>query len=273
MPYHHRHRRLVWAITLALLFFLGAGSLYWWRTPNITLTVDGKSRTLYARPGTVADLLKSAGVTLGPEDFAAPPLNTPLSHNMPIKVTRVKTDLETAEVILPPVIRWQSRTRTNLRRIRVQRGYSMRRRQAWRVTRYDGREVTRRLEKTKTVKRPLFTLTLYSDKGTPVKTYDLLKAKTMRMLATAYYVGDPMVPGDETRMGYKLERGLVAIDPRVIPLGTRLYIPGYGYAFAADTGSAIKGMRIDLAVKDAKEEAVYNHRTVTIYLLDRTKKW
>ena len=93
------------------------------------------------------------------------------------------------------------------------------------------------------------------------------------MLATAYYVGDPMVPSDTTYLGHKLERGLVAVDPSVIPLGWRLFIPGYGYAYSSDTGSAIKGLRIDLAVGGRKEELRYNHRQVTIYLLEKSKTW
>jgi len=258
---------------LALFLALSAGSLYWWNTPSVLLTVDGGTRKVHAHPGTVADLLKEQGIALAPDDFTTPPLTTHLAHNMPVKITRVLNSLEKERVRLPPVIQWQTRTRVNLRRVLVQKGAAVERLRSWRVTRYDGKEVSRRLAKEKTLRHPFFTLTLFNDSGFPLKKYDLLKAKTLKMLATGYYVGDPMVPGDETRMGYKLQRGLVAVDPTVIPLGTRLYIPGYGYSFAADTGSAIKGLRIDLAVKDAKEEKLYNHRKVTVYLLDKTKKW
>ena len=52
-----------------------------------------------------------------------------------------------------------------------------------------------------------------------------------------------------TRLGLKARYGVVAVDPRFIPLGTKLYIDGYGYAIAADTGGAIKGNRIDLCVE------------------------
>lgn len=273
VPPHARHKRRFLMLGLALFSFLSVGSLYWWRTPSVLLTVDGVTRRIHARRGAVADLLKEQQIALAPDDFTTPSLTTPLSRHTPVKITRVKKRLLKKRVKRPPLIRWQTRTRANLRRVLVQRGFAVERIQTWQATFYDGKEVKRQLVSEKTARHPFFTLTLFNNRGFPIKTYDLLKAKTLHMLATGYYVGDPMVPGDETRLGYKLQRGLVAIDPKVIPLGTRLYIPGYGYSFAADTGSAIKGLRIDLAVKDAKEEKLYNHRRVTIYLLDKTRKW
>ena len=53
-----------------------------------------------------------------------------------------------------------------------------------------------------------------------------------------------------TATGRLVTYGIVAVDPAVIPLGTRLYIPGYGYAVAADTGGAVKGYVIDLGYPD-----------------------
>ncbi len=67
--------------------------------------------------------------------------------------------------------------------------------------------------------------------------------KVITMIATKYYG----VNG-RTYSGLRGTYGIVAVDPRVIPLGTRLFIEGYGFAVAADTGGAIKGNRIDLCV-------------------------
>jgi len=58
--------------------------------------------------------------------------------------------------------------------------------------------------------------------------------------------------------------GIVAVDPRVIPLGTRLYIPGYGEGVAADTGGAIIGNRIDLWMPTSTQAFAWGRRTVTI---------
>ena len=89
----------------------------------------------------------------------------------------------------------------------------------------------------------------------------------MSMEATAYLPGD----GDGygiTATGIPATYGVVAVDPNIIPLGSRVYIPGYGEAIAADTGGAIYGYRIDLCMENYYEAMDFGRRTVTVYLLD-----
>ena len=89
----------------------------------------------------------------------------------------------------------------------------------------------------------------------------------LTMVATGY---SPQEPGlnDHTATGMKAQHGVVAVDPSVIPLGTRLYVEGYGNAIAADTGSAIKGNRIDLCFDTLSECNKYGRRTVKVEILD-----
>ena len=87
-----------------------------------------------------------------------------------------------------------------------------------------------------------------------------LTGKTLTVVATAYTQRGTTTTGIPT--GY----GVVAVDPTVIPLGTRMTIPGYGEAVAADTGAAIKGLRIDVWVPTAAEAAQWQWKTVTITL-------
>ena len=77
--------------------------------------------------------------------------------------------------------------------------------------------------------------------------------------------------GGPTYFGLQVREGVVAVDPNVIPLGTHLYVIGYGYAIAADVGSAIKGARIDLFL-DATAQAIANFgiQPVKAYILDGT---
>jgi 3D (Asp-Asp-Asp) domain-containing protein len=237
------------------------------------LSVDGKTRRVPFTHETVADLLFHEHIHLGPEDFTTPVPPTYFARQSEIRVTRVTTRIETAVTHTQPVISWQHQTRANLRRILAQKGTWTEHREKIKTIIYDGTVKERSVVSQSNHRHSFFFLTLFNKTGLPLKKYNLIKSRTWHMLATGYYVGDPMVPGDETRLGYKLQRGLVAVDPKVIPLGTRLYIPGYGYAFAADTGSAIKGQRVDLAVKDAHEERLYNHRHVVLYELEKTRKW
>lgn len=93
-------------------------------------------------------------------------------------------------------------------------------------------------------------------------------SKVLNMNATAYSP-DPAENGgySVTALGTPLRRGVVAVDRRVIPLGTKLYIEGYGYARAEDTGGAIKGNRIDLLFNTKAECRNFGRRTVKVYIL------
>lgn len=94
--------------------------------------------------------------------------------------------------------------------------------------------------------------------------------KTITMVATAY-TADPAENGPWGNVAYDgqpLRRGIVAVDPDVIPMGTRLYIEGYGEAIAADQGSKIKGNRIDLFMDSKTEAYNWGMRTVKVIILD-----
>jgi 3D (Asp-Asp-Asp) domain-containing protein len=60
---------------------------------------------------------------------------------------------------------------------------------------------------------------------------------------------------------------MVAVDPTVIPLGSKMYIEGYGYAWAADTGGAVKGDVIDVFLEDHSQCVNWGRKTVKVYLL------
>ena len=93
------------------------------------------------------------------------------------------------------------------------------------------------------------------------------RGKKMRVEATAYY---PINGAGHsyTARGNILRRGIIAVDPRVIPLGTRVYIPGYGEAVADDIGGAIKGNIIDIAFDTYNEAINFGRQTIDIYILD-----
>lgn len=91
-------------------------------------------------------------------------------------------------------------------------------------------------------------------------------SSVMSMEATAYLPTDGSSTGT-TATGIPATYGIVAVDPRVIPLGTRVFIPGYGEALAADTGGAIKGYKIDLCMESYAECMNFGRRNVTVYVL------
>ena len=91
--------------------------------------------------------------------------------------------------------------------------------------------------------------------------------KALNVKATGYTGKDAGCNG-VTASGTVAKKGVIAVDPRVIPLGTKVYIPGYGVAVAEDTGGAIKGNKIDLCYNTKSEAYSWGVRNVTLYVLD-----
>lgn len=94
--------------------------------------------------------------------------------------------------------------------------------------------------------------------------------RVMDMTATAYASG-PLDNGkwnNQTYMGGLIQKGVVAVDPRIIPMGTKLWVEGYGEAIAADQGSAIQGNRIDLAFNTRQEALDYGIKNIKVYTLN-----
>jgi len=100
--------------------------------------------------------------------------------------------------------------------------------------------------------------------GTREGTGDLsqeVSAGDMEVEATAYCLTGRTATGERTR------RGIIAVDPRVIPLGSRTYVDGYGEAIAADTGGVIKGRRIDIWLPDCQAAREYGRQKTTLQIL------
>lgn len=85
--------------------------------------------------------------------------------------------------------------------------------------------------------------------------------------ASAYTLAEGSGTG-LTSTGVVPYHGIVAVDPDVIPYGTRMYIPGYGFAVAGDCGGAINGNRIDLYMDDYGDAIAWGRRQVTMYILE-----
>jgi len=88
-----------------------------------------------------------------------------------------------------------------------------------------------------------------------------------QMRVTAYTPYDEGCTGI-TATGIRADYGIVAVDPKVIPLGSKVYVPGYGVALAADTGGAIKGNRLDVCYLSTTEAFSWGVQHVTVYVLE-----
>lgn len=143
----------------------------------------------------------------------------------------------------------------------------------------DGEEMRREVVSSRVLKKPIPEVVEEGAKASPPSRGKLpsrrgyASGRRVVIMHATYY--DPYNCGGSgngrTRTGLLGCYGVAAVDPKFIPLGTKLYIEGYGYAVAADTGGAIKGNRIDLCVdtvKDAKRIKIKNWKAVRVHILD-----
>ena len=242
----------------------------------VTVLSDGQKQVYRTTRGTVADALAALGLELGPLDRVEPGLSTPLRADLTVRVVRVREEVAVWREVLPfRTLRWAEprweRGRTGV----LREGRDGLVEHTDRLRYEDGQLVGRqRLSSRTLVERVdrivgIGTRVVWRTLRTPLGT--LRYRERLQMEATAYYPG-PESTGKYadglTAIGIRAGHGVVAVDPRVIPLGTRLYIPGYGLAIAGDVGGAIKGRRIDLGFSTLREALHFGRRTVTVYVLE-----
>jgi 3D (Asp-Asp-Asp) domain-containing protein len=136
-------------------------------------------------------------------------------------------------------------------------------RQLVKVTYHDGKEFKREIVTSELIRQPVVemiaqgTITSVSRGGLRLDLHRALVA-----MSTAY-----TFTGRNTATGRHPTVGLVAVDPTIIPMGSRLYVEGYGFATAADRGSSIKGKKIDVFMESEAQCRKWGMRSVKVYVL------
>ncbi|MDR0977589.1 MAG: 3D domain-containing protein [Endomicrobium sp.] len=220
-------------------------------------------------------ILQQNSIVIGKNDIVSKDMDKPVQPFQTVKITRVSQKQKEIRERSPFRITWRRKYNSNLRTIELQKGVEKNITKTLIETFYDDILYETVTLNESTREKEFYRLLLFDKNGRIEKNYDLSKAKRIKMTATAYYPGDPLAwrDGTVTVLGQKMQRGIVAVDPKIIPLKTRLFITGYGYAYAGDTGSMIKGKRIDLGVNNAQEEKAWMHRNVTVYILEKSNTY
>jgi 3D (Asp-Asp-Asp) domain-containing protein len=195
-------------------------------------------------------ILDKNNIVLNDSDIVSSDINKLIKPLQIVKITRVTNEQKQINEIIPFRITWSKQYNSNLRKVELQKGVEKIIIKTINESFYNGVLHDTSVLDERTLSKEYYRLVLFNSKDAISKVYDLSKAKRMQMVATAYYPGDPLAWGDGTvtYLGQKMQRGIVAVDPKIIPLKTRLFISGYGYGYAGDTGNLIKGKHIDLGV-------------------------
>lgn len=249
---------------------------------TISVKLDGKDQSLYTQAFTVADVLRELGVTLGPEDTVTPALSAYVTTGMSVVISLTRqVPEEEQEQVLPATV-YENDASAASGTVRVIEGTPGVRLHKYLTTYRNGERVdrvaiappavvqapvaTRQITGTKqaTQSRP----TLNAPGVNPGTTYK----KQLKVTATWYNAeGGAWAPGDpnygRTATGAMLDYGVCAVDPSVIPLYTRFYVPGYGNCVALDTGSGVRGPHIDLGFPGSTRSG-WGVQEVVITVLD-----
>lgn len=235
------------------------------RAHRITLVADRETSEFFSTADTVGDVLQDKKVTMNGQDAVSPAAGEKITSDMEIRVVRVRTENE--EIKAP--IAYDTRRVPNHEMARgisrtMARGQNGEEVQTWSVTYHDDQVVSRHMVDRKTVTKPVEAVVHVGTGQTVSRGGETIRFReAMDVTATAY-----TYTGYNTASGVRPHYGVVAVDPGVIPLGTRLYVEGYGYATALDTGGAIRGNRIDVFLESEGDANRWGVRTVRVYILE-----
>ena len=235
---------------------------------KITIIADGAEFQYATTGATALAALKEAGIVVGEKDELYPSAHEPAYDKMRIRVVRVTEKTVTEkEIIKFRTVMKMDLYGTGERVVRRKGENGEKEVQRLQIYR-DGIKSETKVIGERITKKPVneeVTITKHEFLSSRSGSY----TPSFEMVATGY---DPMCCGPRstgrTASGSRAGRGLVAVDPRVIPLGTKLFIDGYGFCIAADKGSAIRGNRIDLCFDSHSEACHYGRHRVKVYILD-----
>jgi len=239
----------------------------------VTLHVGGQEQQVWSTSTTVANFLKERQVSLSEMDRVEPALQEVMQQNMKVKVVRVEKVSDAVEEPIPftELRQEDSSLRKGTEKV-IQEGIEGKKKKVFAVIKEDGNEVLRNLQKEEIVQEEKNRIVAVGTKEEESILGDVggAVANEFYVEATAY---SPYCGGCQgvSAGGYNYRENpnmkLIAVDPRIIPLGTKVWVEGYGHAVAGDTGGAIKGNRIDVLMPTESQAEVWGRKRVKIKVL------
>jgi uncharacterized protein YabE (DUF348 family) len=240
----------------------------------LTLLDGGEKKEVWSTSTTVADFLTQQGVTLTELDRVEPGLVETVTENGVINVIRVEkvTDVVEEPISFAVVTQKDESLAKGTEKVVTPGQEGLMSRQ-FEITKENGQEVSRVLLNERKLKDKQDQVVAVGAKVEPVQiaSRGSESGKEIYVTSTAYTASCSGCSGT-TATGINLHANpnakVVAVDPSVIPLGTKVYVEGYGYAVAADTGGAIKGNKIDVFFPSKQSAYQWGRRTVKITVLN-----
>jgi resuscitation-promoting factor RpfB len=232
---------------------------------RVTMCVDGASRVVTGdTEEAIGDLVARCHVRLGPLDRVYPRRWGEVYEGLEVHVIRVHRDEVVAEETVPYPIQFREDPGLAWKSVRIESPnwsdgrYRRQLRIYYRNDNVEERVVLNEVTLVPCVPKVF----VVGVQGRPAERPPWCDAEQI-MDATGYSSEEPGM-GTETSLGLRAGRGIIAVDPTVIPYGTRMWVEGYGWGVAGDCGGAIRGDRIDLCFDRLGEAQSYGRRRVRV---------
>nr|WP_325048970.1 ubiquitin-like domain-containing protein [Peribacillus saganii] len=246
----------------------------------IKIVDSGIEEQVWSTSTTVADFLKQQGVKLNDFDRVEPGLGEQVKANSVVNVVRIEkvTDVVEEPINFAVVTKKDSTLQKGKEKV-ITEGQKGLTSKQYEVIKENGKEVKRTLLSEKTVRAKKDKVIAVGSKqliaqvsrGGSDKESPSGSGREFYVSSTAYTANCNGCSG-VTATGLNLRSNpgakVIAVDPRVIPLGSKVYVEGYGYAIAADTGGAIRGHKIDVFFPSKSTAYQWGNRTVQIRVLN-----
>jgi uncharacterized protein YabE (DUF348 family) len=239
---------------------------------QVVVNDGGEERTVWSTSTTVADFLEQQGIKLNELDRVEPGLDQMIGENVPINIVRVEkvTDVVEEPLEFATVTQKDSNLESGKQQV-VQEGKTGKVQKTYEVILENGQEVSKTLISENVMENATDKIVAVGTKEmTQLVSRGTKTGKEFYVSSTAYTASCNGCSG-KTATGIDLHANpgakIIAVDPSVIPLGTKVYVEGYGYAIAADTGTRIKGNKIDVFFASQSDAYRWGQRTVKIKIL------
>ncbi len=225
---------------------------------DFVVTADGETKAYKSLKPTVEEAIVDVGIKLRDRDIVIPKRETALKQDSQIVVKRVEIEKKTVtEKVKFKTIEKDDTTMAEGKTKVLKEGKNGKDKVTYEITYIDGKEAKRKELKRKVIEKPVNKVVA---NGTQIEYNGKLYSRKLVVKAYSY------TGGGTTAMGTRARVGEIAVDPRVIPLGTNVYIEGVGARRAEDTGGNIKGNTIDIYMNTLSECRQWGVRYVTIYI-------
>lgn len=245
---------------------------------GVLIQADGNEYITVCRNQTVAEALHQVGVVVGAQDEVSLPLDSLIEADTIIGVSRLYSRMETeTEEIAPARDRVEDATLAFGETKVLEEGVPGLRENTLNISYRDGKEIDRTVVASRVLKEPGLTTVAYGvslasrsgessgqAEALSVNGESINYSRKLAVESTAY-----TWTGNKTATGTWPDKGTIAVDPRVIPLGSKVYVEGYGFATATDTGGAIKGNIIDVYFPSYDECIQWGRKHgINVYILE-----